>query len=163
MKGNHPVLFCHGLESGPHGSKYQALMAAGFEPIAPDCRGKDLAERVALVTELLAEHRPVVIGSSYGGITAVLAAERAGVELPGMILCAPALELAEPPNDAPHALRALCPTTIVHGLRDDVVPIEVSRRFAARTGATLIEVDDDHRLSASREVIVEVVAGMVGA
>jgi len=148
------VLFCHGLESGPHGSKFVALEAAGYEVIAPDCRGMNLAERVEVVTALLREHRPLVVGSSYGGVTAVLAAERAGVDLPGMVLCAPALERAEAPNEAPDKLKALCPTAVVHGVHDDVIPMAVSERFVERTGAKLVKVDDDHRLSASCGTLV---------
>jgi pimeloyl-ACP methyl ester carboxylesterase len=138
-----------------------ALEAAGFDVIAPDCRGKNLAERVEIVTELLREHRPLVVGSSYGGITAVLAAERAGVDLPGLVLCAPALERAEAPNEAPEKLKAPCPTVIIHGVHDDVIPLDVSKRFAARTGAKLIEVDDGHRLSESVDTIVNAVRGLI--
>lgn len=43
-----------------------------------------------------------------------------------------------------------CPTRIVHGRRDEVVPIEGSRGYAAdRSHVTLVEVDDDHALAAS--------------
>ena len=45
-----PVIFCHGLEGGPHGSKYQALVAAGLEVVAPDFQGQDLAARVATLS-----------------------------------------------------------------------------------------------------------------
>lgn len=47
------------------------------------------------------------------------------------------------------------PTTIVHGRRDDVVPIEGSRVYAARfhDQVQLIEVDSDHRLSDQMELI----------
>ncbi len=45
-----------------------------------------------------------------------------------------------------------CPTRIVHGRRDDVVPIEGSRRYAAgRPHVDLVEVDDDHALEDSLE------------
>jgi len=154
MVTRHKVLFCHGLESGPTGSKFDALVEAGFEVLAPDCRGMDLSERVALVVDILREHRPFVVGSSYGGVTAVLAAERAGVTLPGMVLCAPALERAESPNDDPHSLKAMCPTTIVHGVNDDVIPMAVSERFVERAGAKLVKVEDDHRLNESCGVMV---------
>jgi hypothetical protein len=43
----------------------------------------------------------------------------------------------------------------VHGVRDEVIPIAVSRDFSSRTGATLVEVDDDHALAASLGVIVD--------
>jgi len=150
------ILFCHGLESGPNGSKYQALVAAGFDVVAPDFREKCLAERVSILTPLL-EDGMIVVGSSYGGLTAVLAAMRASCQLRGMVLCAPALERQEAPNLCPGELRATAPTVIVHGTQDDIVPIDGSRRFAQISGATLIETDDGHRLSNSTEQIVQAV------
>ena len=60
-----PVIFCHGLESSPHGRKYQALLAAGLAPISPDCQGQHLAARVATLRPVLrANDDAVVIGSS---------------------------------------------------------------------------------------------------
>lgn len=47
-----------------------------------------------------------------------------------------------------------CPTRIVHGTRDEVVPIESSRRYAAtRPHVDLVAVDDDHGLLGSLEAI----------
>jgi uncharacterized protein len=48
-----------------------------------------------------------------------------------------------------------CPTTIVHGTRDAIVPIESSREYAqARSERVrLVEVDDDHLLSGSLPTI----------
>lgn len=47
-----------------------------------------------------------------------------------------------------------CPTRIVHGTRDEVVPVEGSRRYAAeRPHVSLLELDDDHALTASLETI----------
>jgi pimeloyl-ACP methyl ester carboxylesterase len=53
-------------------------------------------------------------------------------------------------------LRAHCPTHILHGRRDQVVPIEASRAFAADNSelVTLQEVEDDHSLAASMDEIV---------
>lgn len=49
-----------------------------------------------------------------------------------------------------------CPTLIVHGTRDDRVPVESSRRYAAaREHVRLVEVDDGHDLLATLEPIVE--------
>jgi pimeloyl-ACP methyl ester carboxylesterase len=162
------VLFCHGLESGPHGRKYQALDAAGYAPIAPDCRGMNLMARVDVIAPLLAgASPPLVIGSSYGGLAAVCAAAQhacAGGELGPMILCAPALGHSEPPADtwierAPALLSLRAPLVILHGTRDKVVPIAVSRAFAAAApGIELIEVDDDHSLSGSVGLLLSLVA-----
>lgn len=148
------ILFAHGLESGPIGRKSQALIDAGYEVLAPDCRGLDLAQRVARIIEVLvatqasAGAAPLLVGSSFGGIAglvaALVAAER-GVTVPGLVLCAPALMLPPPP-DTVARLRCPAPTIVVHGTRDEVIPIELSRRFAIEHGAELREVDDDHGL-----------------
>jgi alpha-beta hydrolase superfamily lysophospholipase len=108
-----------------------------------------LRARVETAVPIMRDRRPFVVGSSYGGLTAVLAAMRADVALPGVVLCAPALERAEEPNTDPAELQRVAPTIIIHGTEDDVIPIDVSRRYASRTGATLIEVQDGHRLARS--------------
>ncbi|MBU49822.1 MAG: hypothetical protein CL920_14105, partial [Deltaproteobacteria bacterium] len=96
------VVFCHGLESAPHGRKYQALKEAGVDVVAPDFQGMDLNQRVEKLVTFLDELDvlPVLVGSSYGGITAVLAAQlldARGKTVPAMVLCAPALGRKEPP------------------------------------------------------------------
>jgi len=49
-----------------------------------------------------------------------------------------------------------CPTLIIHGTRDAVVPIESSRAWVtALPNARLIEVDDDHELIASLPLIAD--------
>ena len=116
----------------------------------------DLAARVARLEPILgaAAEPPVVVGSSYGGITAVCAALRSGAPLAGLVLCAPALARAEPPADSMD-LSAPCPTIVIHGTRDQVIPIQVSRDFAAGDDrVTLNEVDDDHSLAGSLDLIV---------
>ncbi|MEM9070586.1 MAG: YqiA/YcfP family alpha/beta fold hydrolase [Myxococcota bacterium] len=47
-----------------------------------------------------------------------------------------------------------CPTVIIHGSRDEVVPIESSRRYSLhRRNVRLVEVDDDHTLMQSLDAI----------
>jgi pimeloyl-ACP methyl ester carboxylesterase len=159
------LFFCHGLESTPHGRKYQALVAAGARPIAPDFQGMDLATRVATLRPLLlAAPNAIVVGSSYGGITALCAAIQvveAGGSIGGLVLCAPALGRREPPADE-LLLRAVAPTTIIHGVRDAVVSVELSRAFVATNPSVqLIEVDDEHRLVDSLPLIADVTMAMV--
>jgi pimeloyl-ACP methyl ester carboxylesterase len=49
-----------------------------------------------------------------------------------------------------------CPTLILHGVYDEIVPIEHSRRYAAqRPHVRLIELDDDHPLTDSIDRVVE--------
>jgi len=69
----------------------------------------------------------------------------------GVFLMAPALYLEGLPE-----LRARvidCPTAIVHGWRDDVVPYDHSVRFAKQYGTALHLVDSDHRLYSQIRVI----------
>ena len=154
------VLFCHGLDTGPYGRKYHALTDAGLAVTAPDFQGMELAARVAHVIPILGRFpAPVVVGSSYGGITALCATLRhveAGGRITGLLLCAPALARAEPPATEMTLRPPSAPTVIVHGLHDQVIPIAVSRDFARAwpDQVELIEVDDDHGLAGSLDRIV---------
>lgn len=50
-----------------------------------------------------------------------------------------------------------CPTVVIHGVNDEVVPIETSRRWALdHPNVTLHEVDDGHELVASIDTISQV-------
>lgn len=63
--------------------------------------------------------------------------------------------LLEDAQNYPDLPQVPCPTRIVHGREDEVVPIELSRDYARSVGqVTLIEVEDDHRLAASMPQIV---------
>ncbi|HET6582240.1 MAG TPA: histidine kinase dimerization/phospho-acceptor domain-containing protein, partial [Nannocystaceae bacterium] len=155
------VLFAHGLESGPWGRKSHALREAGHDVVAPDCRTLDLSARVTVLLESLrvADPLPTVVGSSFGGIAALLAvvwAAREGLVVPGLVLCAPALAVPVPTRwQAP--LAPPCPTVILHGRNDTVVPIDDSRRFADEHGVELVELDDDHPLAGSIDRVLAAV------
>ena len=158
------VIFCHGLESTPHGRKYQALVAAGLDVVSPDFQGQNLAARVATLEPVLrATADPVLVGSSYGGITALCAAIRfvaAGGPLRGLVLCAPALGHREPPADA-MLLHPPAPTIIIHGIHAASVPAAVSQAFAAaHPEVQLVLVDDEHQLAGSIELIVAATRAM---
>lgn len=143
------VIFSHGKESGPWGSKISALAAVaekeGFavESIDytdlsdPDARVRRLVERCA------GETGPVVlVGSSMGGYVATVASQT--VKPAGLFLMAPAVHLpgyAEQ-DPTPRSER----TYVVHGMHDDVIPMENVVRFARRNRAQLFLVDGDHAL-----------------
>ena len=56
-----------------------------------------------------------------------------------------------------------CPTRIVHGRQDEQLPIEGSREYAAgRAHVSLVEVDDDHALTASIDRIAAEVEAFFG-
>ncbi|PLX93266.1 MAG: hypothetical protein C0620_07855 [Desulfuromonas sp.] len=144
------LVFLHGLETGPHGSKYQALKAMFGEVISPDCEGVfDPEQRLTIIRDTLRDQPGpfLVVGSSAGGLMALLL-QQVEARVAALVLCAPALHT----EHATHlSADRLPPTVVIHGRRDDVVPIDSSRRF----GAPLIEVDDDHRLNASIPLMLE--------
>jgi pimeloyl-ACP methyl ester carboxylesterase len=91
----------------------------------------------------------ILVGSSMGGHVATAAAAEIGAV--GLFVLAPAyymegFERLTPPAPA-------IPIVIVHGWRDDVVPLENSIRYAGSCLATLHVVNGDHRLTANLDEI----------
>jgi pimeloyl-ACP methyl ester carboxylesterase len=150
------ILWAHGLEGSPNGAKVSALRAAGLEIVSPDGRGLALSGRLdALLaeSETLAPRRPVLAGSSYGGLAAAWLCAQHPERFRGVLLLAPALHYHEPPIDpaAPLVAPNGLPVRIIHGRGDAVVPVQASRDYVARSGGrvALEEVDDGHSLVAS--------------
>lgn len=148
------VVFAHGKESGPWGSKIQHLASIaktlGFAVDSPDYQGMDdPRERVAHLLEQKPVGKPLFLaGSSMGGyVSAMACAELAPAAL---LLMAPALYLDGYPGEPTG-----CPsdTVVVHGWQDDIVPVDSSIAFARARGAELHLVADKHRLSESIEFI----------
>jgi len=155
-----PIVFAHGLEGAPQGTKIAALRAAGLDIIAPDGRGLVLADRIHLL-EAATRSGPVVLGgSSYGGLAAAWLAAQFPERFHALLLCAPALHWTEDPVEDPEALCAPpgLTTHILHGIRDDVVPLAASERYQARSGShvTLEAVEDGHRLADSIDRLVAI-------
>ena len=69
----------------------------------------------------------------------------------GLFLMAPPVRLGE----APPLQGADVPTSIVHGWRDELIAAEEVVRWAGARNATLLLVDDAHRLAESVEATAE--------
>jgi pimeloyl-ACP methyl ester carboxylesterase len=143
------VVFSHGLESGPWGTKIAALAsraeARGHRVESIDYRGiTDPALRVERLLESVRGRleSPVLVGSSMGAHVAAAASIPLGAA--GLFLMAPAVYM--PGYEALTPEPARCPMTIVHGWNDEVVPVENAIRYAQQHRATLHLLDDDHRL-----------------
>ena len=139
------MLFVHGSESGPQGTKAR-LFADHFEALTPAMDTRDFEACVAQQADAIRRFQPdVVVGSSFGGGVVLALLQRALWRGPTLLLAQAAIQLKLRP-ELPGGVRLW----LVHGTRDDVVPIADSR-VLARSGAAalvrLIEVDDDHRLS----------------
>ena len=157
------VVFSHGQESGPWGTKIRAMAEtareAGWDVTSIDYQG--IAEPLKRVDKLLAycaglASPPLLVGSSMGGYVALAAAARTPVC--GLFLLAPALYLPGYEEYLPEPGVPGCATTIVHGWRDDVVPVAGSLRWGERTHARLLLVDGDHRLTANIDFICKALA-----
>lgn len=142
------VVFLHGLESGPHGSKYHWLTELGLgEVLAPDCTGiLDPLERLARIRDALREEAYLLlVGSSFGGLMALRYASQYPDQVAGVVLCAPAVHRPEWQPPPPPKV----PLAVLHGARDEVVPLQAVRDWAGWSAPVTV-VDDDHRLHASR-------------
>ena len=146
------VVFSHGQESGPWGTKIKS-MAATVQKLG--CRAESIdyqgiAEPSDRVDKLIAEcanvEEPLVlVGSSMGGHVATAAATKVGAV--GLFVLAPAYYMPGYESLTPPAPDM--PIAIVHGWNDDVVPVENSIRFAKECNASLHILDADHRLTAN--------------
>ena len=165
------VVFSHGKESGPHGRKILALMAAaeesGLEVTSVDYRScANANERVILLREAMRQinvpsSHVILVGSSMGGyVSTVIASE---LPVAGLFLMAPALWM--PAEE--YTIQSYRPRTmnieIIHGFQDDIVPFENSVKFATEnTGTILHLVHDDHRLSASHDFLADQFKRFIG-
>lgn len=144
------VIFSHGQESGPWGSKISAMAAMvkglGYQADSIDYQG--IADPADRVRKLFAECSVIddqlfLVGSSMGAYVATAAADE--LNAAGLFVLAPAYFM-----DGYEALTPVppnIPICIVHGWRDDIVPVNNSIRFAGQCRATLHLVDGDHRLT----------------
>lgn len=143
------VLFSHGQESGPWGTKITALAQdardARLEADSIDYRGMpDPSDRTGKLVKRMrdCEEEILLVGSSMGGYVAVAAAQLHPSA--GLFLMAPALAV-------PHWPRldktVSAPAFIVHGWQDDIVPIQSSIDFALANQAQLHCLKAGHSLT----------------
>jgi pimeloyl-ACP methyl ester carboxylesterase len=156
---NLTVIFSHGRESGPWGTKIRALAPVaekfGCRVISrdesgnrdPDLRVANLIEQVRLIEGPL-----VLVGSSMGGYVATVASK---VLLPvGLFLMAPAFAMRG------YAELNPCPNcrelSIVHGWSDDIVPLEAVVNFARTHQAMLHLVPAGHALVEQIDWLIQI-------
>ncbi len=155
MKPPGTAILSHGFESGPEAVKTTAMARVarglGWQVECPDYREHDrlgLAEAVAprcRQLQALAESvdGPLVLaGSSLGAwVSGRVSLE---VECQALFLMAvPPLMLGQ---DRPFDLRQGVPTTLLHGMHDELCPVYVMWEFARDRGLDFLAVPDGHRL-----------------
>ena len=158
------VVFSHGQESGPWGTKINAMADAvrglGCKADSVDYQG--IADPTERVNKLIEYCEPlteplVLVGSSMGGHVATAAADT--VNAVGLFVLAPAYYMPGYEDLTPSAPEI--PISIVHGWNDDIVPVENSIRFASKCKATLHILDSDHRLTADIDEICSYLARFI--
>jgi len=139
------------------GSSFGGWLAARWAELNPDkvdrlvllCPGFDLAKRW-----------PVILGNEqmakWGAEGELYMEDATGVMAP--VHYGYYVEALRQPGRP----KVPCPTLIIHGTRDEVVPIEFSRAYAEEHGLELLEVDDDHSLGASIDRIVTATSDFFG-
>jgi pimeloyl-ACP methyl ester carboxylesterase len=119
------VLFLHGREGSPNGTKSTTLKGAGFDLVAPALPDDDFAASVRIAQAAFDAQRPaVVVGSSRGGAVALsLTPHDAAV-----VLVCPAWKKFAPGTKAPPRTR------ILHAARDELIPLGESHELSAVSG-----------------------------
>jgi predicted esterase YcpF (UPF0227 family) len=149
------IHFVHGKESGPWGTKinYLANIAKelGFEYDSLDY--SQISEKEDRVKKLLnaipKDKKIILVGSSMGGWVSTRTAEITDVA--ALFLMAPAIAVKDYSDLNPKVKNSNI--FVVHGWHDDVIPVDCSIRFTNKMNASLLIVDDNHRLSEKLEII----------
>jgi len=166
------LCFFHGLDSSPQGTK-----AGLFKKTYPECWIPELPPDIYRRVEIAAagiKEPTLIIGSSLGGLTAVMYAMQHPDMVEGMVLMAPAVGCTDQSLLAGHKtlteslyIPKGIPTVIVAGLRDELIPISDIRKMAARSpdrkSIQIHEVDDDHTLHGSIELMFRSVEQIIEA
>ncbi len=132
------ILFLHGWHSVPGGVKPTYIKDHGHEVINPALDDDDFDAALATAQAEYDLHQPqVVVGSSRGGAVAM----NINIGDAKLVLLCPAWKnWGEVKTVKPD-------TVILHSRGDDVIPFAASVELAKNSGATLIEVGNDHRLA----------------
>jgi len=132
------ILFLHGWNSVIGGVKPTYLKDHGHEVINPALPDDDMEQAVRIAQAEFDKHQPqVVVGSSRGGAVAM----NINSGDAKLVLLCPAWKK----YGTAKAVKA--ETVILHSRADDVVPFSYSEELSKNSGATLIEVGNDHRLA----------------
>lgn len=168
------IIFSHGKENGPWGSKIKALASVakqlGCEVDSIDYRGiespDERVQKLAVYLQKLNENQSlnqyILVGSSMGGYVSLVCAQqhknkyKNSSPLQGVFLLAPALYMPQYKVQTYNSITLKNSNTeIIHGWSDDIIPVEHSIKYAQQAQCSLHLIDGDHRLNASLAQVVE--------
>jgi len=157
------IVFLHGLKGSPKGTKATFLKEKFKNCLIPELP-EDILIRKEIVRSLI--QQPVwLVGSSLGGLSALLFSMENPKLVKAMILLAPAVGI----NDTSEIDRSYLkeakstiiptkiPTIIIAALRDNIIPLDSIKNLIQRSPdkqkIEYIEVDDEHGLNNSLEIL----------
>jgi len=155
-----PIIFLHGLGSSPEGTK-ACFLKKLYPHINIPLLPPDPFERLFIAEHYIKEPS-IIIGSSLGGLTAIMFCIKHPDLVKSILLLAPAIWTYDRNILGQKLISSLThmkihdgiPTTIIAAEKDEVIPLEKIREFSKRTkGINLLEVDDTHDLHASLNLI----------
>ncbi len=152
------VIFSHGKESGPFGTKIQYLMEICKKNNINNVFSIDYThtldpeERVEILIEQSKNFNNVIlVGSSMGGYVSIVASEK--INPIGMFLLAPAVYLPNYKIQEFNPKFKLC--NIMYGYNDNIIPLDNVVSFSKNHNTSLTLLHSDHRLDDSIEYIGE--------
>lgn len=165
------LIFIHGLEGSPQGIKAQEIRKLYPDAIIPQFTS-DVMERLQSLA-LMIKEPAYLVGSSLGGLTAILFAMEFSSLVRAMVLLAPAVGLHDysgVEDLKKHIMRttkvtANVPTRIIATRDDEIIPFQDIEAMMERSGGhpdlKLIEVKDKHNLNQHLSLMVEQIEWML--
>ena len=140
------IVYLHGLESKPGGSKAQALKEAGFEVLNPALPKEPFDIAVKIAQDVINYERPsVIVGSSRGGAVAMainpMSAQR--------VLIAPAWRKYGVSKNLDSAF-------VLHSETDDIVPFEMGLELFQKANEpkrSYFSENDDHMMKFNQQLL----------
>lgn len=153
------VLFSHGKESGPSGTKINRLRqltdAHGFPSLSIDyTETDDPDKRVDILSAVIEQIDGdfILVGSSMGGYVSLVNADIYSPK--AVFLMAPALYM--PGYKVQQFKKLNCPISIMHGRYDEVIPMDNTLDYIlSHDESEIIMYESDHRLIDVLEEIAE--------
>lgn len=159
------LIFLHGLDSSPQGTKARLLRKNYPHCVIPSLP-KDIHERIRIAQRQIREPM-LIVGSSLGGLTAVMFAMKHPQFVRAMVLLAPAVGCSDESLFAEERKRIFpslyiprgIPTAIIAGIRDELIPLSAIRALIERSPDAeriqLYELEDGHDLHQSLEFMMQ--------
>jgi len=167
MSRGHEILYLHGLESGPTGSKGTWLTehhgaygvdldtsharvshrkaqeaGVGWNHLWPEIEA-DFQTPLERARAAIGPETRLIVGSSFGGAVLTRLLAEGTWTGPSLLIAGAGLKLTGAAKLATEAR-----TILLHGRDDDVVPLEDAREIAAQSGPSVMlwEIGDGHRM-----------------